>query len=105
MDEEKKINRFIIDDTVYETLLTKKFRTRKKYTKNNPDLVTAFIPGIVRNINVRPGQSVREGDQLLVLEAMKMKNLLLSHRSGKIKNIKVGSDEMVLKNQVLIEFE
>lgn len=103
--EEKRVSKFIIDDTVYETRLTKKFRDRKPYIKDNPDMVKAFIPGIIRDINVKIGQRIKEGDQLLILEAMKMKNLLLSHRDGKIREIKIQSGDMVLKNQILIEFE
>jgi biotin carboxyl carrier protein len=34
-----------------------------------------------------------------------MKNILLSHREGKVKEIKIESGDMVFKNQVLIEFE
>ena len=105
MEEQNKISRLIIDDTVYETLLTKKYRTRKPYVKTNPDHINAFIPGIIREINVKKGQTVKEGDQLLILEAMKMKNILLSNRDGKIKEIKVKSGDMVLKNELLIVFE
>ncbi|MBA4407037.1 acetyl-CoA carboxylase biotin carboxyl carrier protein subunit [bacterium] len=105
MEEEKRSRKFIIDDTVYETRLTNKFRARKPYVPHNPKMVVAFIPGVIRDINVKIGQRVKEGDQLLILEAMKMKNVLLSHKEGKIKKIKIQSGEMVLKNQLLIEFE
>ncbi len=103
--EENRTGKLIIDDTSYETRLTKKFRTRKPYVKYDPNKVNAFIPGIIRDINVKEGARVKEGEQLLILEAMKMKNLLLSHREGKIKRIMVQSGDMVLKNQLLIEFE
>ena len=105
MEEEKRTAKFMIDDMVYETRLTKKFRNRKPFVPHNPNLVNAFIPGIIRDINVKKGQRVKEGEQLLILEAMKMKNVLLSHREGKIKEIKIQSGDMVLKNQLLIEFE
>lgn len=105
MEEQKKLNQFIIDDTVYETKLTRKFRLRKKYAHPNEKLLNAFIPGIIRDIYVRKGQMVNEGDKLLILEAMKMKNLVNAHTTGKIKEIKVNTGEMVVKNQLLIEFE
>jgi biotin carboxyl carrier protein len=105
MDEQKKIDKLIIDDTVYETRLTSKFKKRKTYIKPNAKEVHAFIPGIIRNIDVKPGQKVKEGDQLLILEAMKMKNIVYSHREGKIKEIKIKTGNMVLKDQLLIEFE
>ncbi|PKL82929.1 MAG: acetyl-CoA carboxylase biotin carboxyl carrier protein subunit [Ignavibacteriae bacterium HGW-Ignavibacteriae-3] len=105
MEDQRKVNKLIIDDTAYETLLTGKFKNRKQYIKKDPNLINAFIPGVIRDINVKKGQSVKEGDQLLILEAMKMKNILSSHRNGKIKEIKVKSGDMVLKNQLLIVLE
>jgi biotin carboxyl carrier protein len=105
MEDQKKINKFIIDDTIYETRLTKKFLNRKPYVIKDPKKVNAFIPGIIRNIYVKKGQHIKEGDELLILEAMKMKNVLISHGSGIIKEIKTATGDMVLKDQELIEFE
>jgi biotin carboxyl carrier protein len=105
MEDPKKINILNIDDTFYQTQLTKKYKSRKPYTVPDPKKVYAIIPGIIRDINVKVGQNVKEGDKILILEAMKMKNILLSHRAGKVKEIKIESGDMVFKNQVLIEFE
>lgn len=102
---ELKQNQLVIDDTVYETRLTRKFRLRKKYEAPNPKHLNAFIPGIIRDIIVKPGQHVKEGEKLLTLEAMKMKNTVTSHLDGKIKEIKISAGEMVTKNQLIIEFE
>lgn len=102
---ELKQNQLIIDDTVYETKLTRKFRLRKKYEAPNPKHLNAFIPGIIRDIYVKPGQLINEGDKILILEAMKMKNTVTSEINGKIKEIKVTTGKMVTKNQLLIEFE
>lgn len=104
-DNENISNSLVIDDVVYETQLTKKFRQRKPYAAPNPKLVKAFIPGIIREISVKQGQNVKEGDKLLILEAMKMKNTLLSLRTGAIKEIRVEIGDMVYKGQLLIEFE
>ena len=105
MEDQNKIGRLIIDDTIYDTRLTKKYLTRKAYSRKDPKQINAFIPGIIRNINVKKGQNVKEGDELLILEAMKMKNVLIAHCNGKIKDIKITTGDMVLKNQTLIEFE
>jgi len=102
---EQKQNQLIIDDTVYETKLTRKFRLRKKYAAPNPKHLNAFIPGIIRDIYITPGQFVKEGEKILILEAMKMKNTVTSEISGQVKEIKVTSGNMVTKNQLLIEFE
>lgn len=95
----------LLDDTKYQTHLTPKFQKRKKYIPKNPKLLTAFIPGIIRDIFVSKGQEVKEGDKLLVLEAMKMKNIIYSSVSGKIKEVAVSPNQMVVKDQVLVEFE
>jgi biotin carboxyl carrier protein len=105
MSEQKKNQELIIDDTVYETKLTRKFRHRTKYEAPNPKLVGAFIPGIIQAINVKNGQYVKEGECMLILEAMKMKNCVEAPHDGKIKEIKVNLGDMVTKNQLIVEFE
>ncbi len=105
MNQDNPINTLSIDDTPYETLLTKKFINRKSYTPNNPNEVFAFIPGIIREIFVKKGQEVKKGDNLLILEAMKMKNLIRAPFDAKIKSVNVEIGKMVTKNQLLIELE
>ena len=63
------------------------------------------MPGLILSINIKQGDRVKEDDQLLVLEAMKMENSLLSPRSGLVKSILVKKDDPVEKGQVLLRFE
>ncbi len=65
----------------------------------------APMPGLVLKVLVEPGQAVKKGDPLLVLEAMKMENILKSPGEAKVKAIKVSAQDKVEKNVVLIEFE
>lgn len=65
----------------------------------------APMPGLIVSIQVQVGDSIKKGDSLLILEAMKMENVLKATGEGKIKNIKVNTRQNVEKNQVLIEFE
>lgn len=74
-------------------------------TSSKIDKLMAPMPGLVLNIKVEIGQSVGKGDQLLVLEAMKMENVLKSPTDGIIKNIAVDQGDAVEKYQLLIEFE
>ncbi|MEJ2162961.1 MAG: acetyl-CoA carboxylase biotin carboxyl carrier protein subunit [Robiginitalea sp.] len=67
--------------------------------------VEAPMPGLILDIQVAVGQKVTEGDALLVLEAMKMENLILSPRDGVIKKIAVTEGTAVDKKDLLIEFE
>lgn len=103
--ENKETKKFLIDDTNYETKFTEKFLRRKKYIKFDPKKICAFIPGIISEIKIKPGEQLKYGNSMLVLEAMKMKNDVLSPLDGKIKVINVTLGQMVTKGQLLIEFE
>ncbi|WP_396157127.1 biotin/lipoyl-containing protein [Flavobacterium sp.] len=67
--------------------------------------IKAPMPGLILEISVEVGQSVKENDPLLILEAMKMENSFLSPRDGIIKSITVEKGQAVDKGQLLIEFE
>ena len=65
----------------------------------------APMPGLVLSIMVEPGDSVKKGDGLMVLEAMKMENIIRTPTDGIVKSIDVKKSDAVEKNQVLIKFE
>jgi biotin carboxyl carrier protein len=65
----------------------------------------APMPGLIVDIKVQVGDTIKKGDSLLILEAMKMENVLKSVGDGKVKAIKVSPKQNVEKNQILIEFE
>lgn len=65
----------------------------------------APMPGLVLEFRVEPGQVIEEGDPLVVLEAMKMENILKSPGSATVKSIDVAKGDAIEKNQVLITFE
>jgi biotin carboxyl carrier protein len=67
--------------------------------------VMAPMPGLVLSTHISPGDSVAKGDPLLVLEAMKMENIIKSPCDGIIRSLEVASSEAVEKNQILIIFE
>ncbi len=67
--------------------------------------VRAPMPGIIIGLNVKKGQEVKKGDSLLILEAMKMENAILSPKDAKIKDIFVSKDATVDKNKLLITLE
>lgn len=101
----EKMNFLEVDDTKYETALTKKFLNRKSYKAPNPKQLFSFIPGTIVELFVKQGDMVRQGDKLLILEAMKMKNTITASIDGKIKKISISKGERVPKNQLLLEFE
>ena len=67
--------------------------------------IKAPMPGLILEISVTVGQTVKENDPLLILEAMKMENSFLSPRDGVIKSIAATVGTAVDKGQLLIEFE
>lgn len=67
--------------------------------------IKAPMPGLVVEISVIAGQAVKEGDKLLILEAMKMENSIIIHADGIIKNVSVIAGQAVEKGQVLVELE
>ncbi|HHG85597.1 MAG TPA: biotin/lipoyl-binding protein [Bacteroidetes bacterium] len=66
--------------------------------------VKAPMPGLIHSIAVAVGDKVNKGDTLLILEAMKMENLIKSPSDGEIKKIAVEKGQTVEKSQVMIEF-
>jgi len=66
--------------------------------------VRAPMPGLIIDLKVRDGDSVKAGDTLLILEAMKMENIIKAPGDATVKSVKVSMGEGVEKNQVLIEF-
>lgn len=63
----------------------------------------APIPGVIITITVKAGDQVKKGQELCVLEAMKMKNSLKSPRDGKVISVKANVGEHVQKDAILIE--
>lgn len=66
--------------------------------------VKAPMPGLVIRVLVEPGQEVKKGDALLVLEAMKMENMIKSPADAVVSSIDVNLSQAVEKNQVLVSF-
>ncbi len=64
----------------------------------------APMPGLILDIKVVEGQEVKKGDAIMVLEAMKMENVLKAAGDGVVKAIKVHKGDSVEKNQLLIQF-
>ena len=67
--------------------------------------VKAPMPGLVLNVMVEENVEVKKGDSLLVLEAMKMENILKSSAEGIVKKVLINKGDKVEKNQVLIQFK
>jgi biotin carboxyl carrier protein len=105
MAKKDKFETLCIQGTEYKTHLTKKFITRQQWKQPNPNHILAFIPGKIIDIFVKEGQKVNIGDKLLILEAMKMKNVIASPVSGTIDKINIKQGCNIPKNEILIEIK
>lgn len=110
-DESGKNMTISVNDTEYNINLKDKFDIlldrlgmSNMAVKKIKD-IKAPMPGLVIDIKVNVGDKIAEGDTLLVLEAMKMENMLKSPGEGTIKAINIKRGEAVEKGQVLIDVE
>ena len=68
------------------------------------ETVTAPIPGVIQEVNVKAGQTVKKGDVLFILEAMKMKNNITALHDGKVQTVNVNKGDSVTHGQVLMSY-
>ena len=65
----------------------------------------APMPGLIISINVKVGQKIKSGENILILEAMKMENMIIADKDKKIKKINIKPGDAVEVDQKLIEFD
>jgi pyruvate carboxylase len=100
-----KFDRIELENGSFETRVTRKFARRKPYEKLDPRIIKAIIPGVISEISTKAGKIVKQGETLLILEAMKMLNRIQAPLDGSVKAIRIRKGEKVYKGQVLIEIE
>jgi glutaconyl-CoA/methylmalonyl-CoA decarboxylase subunit gamma len=67
--------------------------------------IVAPLPGTVTEVNVKAGDIIQSGQQVCVIDAMKMKNAIRATRGGTIARVAVTAGDSVTHRQVLVEFE
>jgi propionyl-CoA carboxylase alpha chain len=91
---------------VYSTLAARMIRMLP--AKQPPDMsmyLVSPMPGLLRSMAVREGEEVVPGNELCIVEAMKMENILRAERSGKISKIRVRPGDVLTIGQIILEFE
>jgi biotin carboxyl carrier protein len=105
MSTHSELSKIDVGEGTYETLLTRKYERRKPYQPPDRSKLHCVIPGVICQVSVAPGQIVARGASLLILEAMKMQNDVLSPVDGVVRAVHIAPGQMVTKGQTLIEFE
>ncbi|SFG59450.1 biotin/lipoyl-containing protein [Pedobacter insulae] len=109
-DKTEKTAAVKVNGTIYKVEIEDEFDQLLKQlgmdslAVNKVQQIKAPMPGLVLNVLVSEGDEVKKGDNLLVLEAMKMENMIKSPTDGLIKKIAIKQGDKVEKNQVLINF-
>lgn len=109
-DKNKKVVEIKINNQIYTAQVKDKMDQlleRMGITNLTSSIITdikAPMPGLIHDIFVKVGQEVKKGDQIMVLEAMKMENVLKSPGDCTIQSIEVAVGASVEKNQILIKF-
>jgi biotin carboxyl carrier protein len=67
--------------------------------------LTSPLPGVIKAVNVKAGDSVKENAPVVVLEAMKMETIVSSPVDGKIKEVLVSPSQNVMQGDTLVTFE
>ena len=110
-----------VNGSEYEVKLQKEIKTTKtpKLVRSAPpptapkslapatalSHVVSPLPGVITKVLVKEGDTVKVGDNLLMLEAMKMENNILAEKAGQIVNVKVKEGESVMQGDKLMEIQ
>ena len=92
-----------IEGTKYKTYFTKKFENRIKWEKPDERKIISYLPGTILKLMAKKGQKLEAGDPILILEAMKMQNIILIPVGGKVKNIFVKEGDKIPKGHLMME--
>jgi propionyl-CoA carboxylase alpha chain len=75
-----------------------------KKAADTSKMILSPMPGLVVTLDVTEGQSVRAGEQVAIIEAMKMQNIIRAERDGVVKTVSAKAGDSVAADEVLVEF-
>ena len=80
-------------------------RLPEKEKADTSKLVISPMPGLIVSVDVEVGQDVKAGEALLVMEAMKMENVIRAEKDGTVKAIRIEPSQSVAADELMLEFE
>lgn len=110
-NQQDKTCKIKVNGTIYQTKVEDQFDQLLKnlgmdhLASNKVAEIKAPMPGLVLKVLVEAGAEVKKGDNLLILEAMKMENILKSTTDGVVNKVLVRQGDKVEKNQILVQFK
>ena len=102
--------RLKVNGTIYESEVVDKFDEllkslgMEKAGAGKVNELKAPMPGLVLEIAIKPGDELKKGDRVLVLEAMKMENVIKAPADVTVTSVEVETGKTVDKNQVMVRF-
>lgn len=111
VDETGKQMAVLVNNVKYQVTLQNQYDAllkqlgMDKLASGKVNMIKAPMPGMVLRINVKAGDEVKKGDALLVLEAMKMENVIKATGDAVVKKVVATEKTAVDKGAVLVEFE
>jgi biotin carboxyl carrier protein len=110
---EKRQNKYVIlingvsynisVETPFSFKRKKRLDQLKVASKN--EAIRAPMPGKIVDVLVEENAMVKEGDSIVILEAMKMQNEIITHVAGRVKSILIRPEDIVNKDDILVEIE
>jgi len=104
-DNNESCKALVIEGTEYRTFLNKKFEDRKVWKAPDPKMIFSVIPGTIITLYVKEGQRMNAGDPLVILEAMKMRNVVRMPADGSVKKINVEEGNRIPKGHLILEID
>lgn len=105
MFEKKGLRQLVIQGGIYMTQYSRKFEERVNWEAPDENKLYSFIPGTIIDIFVKPKQKVKEGETLLLLEAMKMQNQVRMPFDGEIVHIHVKKNDVIPNRFLMVEIK
>jgi biotin carboxyl carrier protein len=103
--DSNELGKLMVDETSYTTRLSKSYKKRKPYVPEVPGAVMSFIPGTIIEVLVKEGSKVNAGDDLVILEAMKMFNRVKCPVAGVVKAVHITPGMRVTRGTLLLEVD